>query len=143
MADTRHINHECTGQTFRPRLDYPVRWLDVEQDYELARAYWTLPLTREDWRQFREDGYEYAAVVEEGRIVSLAAAWRYSDSAWEVAAVSTVPAARRKGYARTVVSFVTAYILASGRKATCLTLRDNLPMQRTAESVGFYRAPRQ
>ena len=89
------------------------------------------------------DGYEYAAIIAEGQIVSIAAVWRYSDDAWEAAAVSTNPESRRKRYAKTVVSFVSASILASGRKATCLTRSDNVAMQRTAESVGFYRAHRQ
>src|SRR5262245_18130242 len=118
MAYTQHTNYECTKQTFHPCLRYPVRWLDVAQDFELARAHWSLPLplepatptgachshwslplTRDDWRQFQEDGYRYAAIIEEGRIVSLAAAWRYSENAWEVAAVSTAPEKRRQNYA--------------------------------------------
>jgi len=138
MEDETYRNYECIAQTFRPFQRYPVRWLDAEADYDLARAYWSRPLTQEDWRQFKADGYEYAAIVEDGQIFSLAAAWRYSDTAWEVAAVSTAPEKQQQGYARTVVSFVTAHILASGRKATCLTMQDNVAMQRTAESVGFY-----
>jgi hypothetical protein len=140
VDDDKYRNYECTAQAFRPCLHYPVRWLDVEADYDLVRAYWSTPLSREDWRQFSADGYRYAAIVEDGVVVSLAAAWCYSDTAWEVAAVSTVAAKRRQCYAKTVVSFVTAHILASGRKATCLTMHDNKAMQRTAESLGFYLA---
>ncbi len=137
-----YTNHECTAETFRPVQQHAVRWLEVEQDYELAQAFWNMPLALEDWRQFRADGYRYAAVIEEERIVSLAAAWSYSERAWEVAGVYTSSTDRRKGYGRSVVSFITAYILAAERKATCLTESENLPMQRTAESVGFYQAPR-
>src|SRR5689334_11894110 len=142
MTEPKYVNLECTSETFRPCLRYPVRWLDVEADYPLARAIWFEPLSLEGWRQFREDGYRYCAVVEEGRIVSMAAAWSYSDTAWEVAAVHTVPEARRRGYGKSVVSFVTAHILELGRLATCLTVSTNLPMQDTAKSVGFYVAPR-
>ncbi len=142
MSDTRHVNHECTAETFRPSMPHPARWLDVEQDFELVRDYWNGPLTNEEWVQFRSDGYFYCAAIFEGQVISLAAEWRYSQTAWEVAGVRTIPEARRNGYGKSVVSFVTAHILASGRKATCLTMADNLAMQRTAESVGFYRAPR-
>jgi len=63
--------------------------------------------------------------------------WRYSEEAWEVAAVYTVPAFRRRGYGKAVVSFVTAHILDAGRLATCHTRVDNAAMIATAESVGF------
>ena len=63
--------------------------------------------------------------------------WRYSETAWEAAAVRTQPDVCRRGYAKAAVSFVTAYILDSGRRATCTTGSDNLAMQRTARSVGF------
>jgi len=142
MEEPKYVNLECTQQTFRPCILYPVRWLDVEQDYELARAIWFQPLSLESWQDFQVQGYRYCAAIEEGRIVSLAAAWRYSEAAWEAAAVHTVSEARRRGYGKSVVSFVTGHILEAGRVATCLTAAENLPMQRTAMSVGFYTAPR-
>jgi predicted GNAT family acetyltransferase len=116
-----------------------VRWLDWDRDYPLARTFWPAdkPLTREIWEQARDLGYRYCAIVEADEIASIAAEWRYSDKAWEVAAVGTAPTYRRQGYARSVVSFVTAQILGAGRVATCTTERDNVAMIRTAESVGF------
>ncbi len=73
----------------------------------------------------------------------MAAVWRYSEPAWEVAAVWTRPEARHQGYATAAVSFVTAYILEEGRRATCLTDAGNILMKRTAENVGFYQTARQ
>ena len=140
MSDeaVRHVNLECVADTFRPRQPHVVRWLDVEADYPLARDFWAFPISPEDWRGFRDEGYQYCAVVEDGRIVSLAAVWHYSDQAWELAAVSTLPEFRRRGYSQSVGSFVTAAILDQGRRATCLTAADNVAMQQTAQSVGFY-----
>ena len=43
--EARYINYECTMQTFRPCQHYPVRWLDVEADFELVRAFWSPPLS--------------------------------------------------------------------------------------------------
>jgi predicted GNAT family acetyltransferase len=122
-----------------------VRWLDREQDYGLAQAVWNdrdITLTQDSWREARESSYRYCAVVECGMIIAIAAVWCYSEQAWEVAAVWTKPEARRQGYALSVVSFVTAFILETGRRATCSTDADNVAMQRTAESAGFYQARR-
>jgi len=123
-----------------------VRWLDWERDYALASTTWPdeHPLDRETWQEARQLGYRYCGVVARRpaggvRLLSIAAVWRYSESAWEVAAVRTQPDARHCGYARAVVSFITAHILDSGRRATCTTGADNVAMQRTAESVGFFR----
>jgi RimJ/RimL family protein N-acetyltransferase len=148
----KYVHYECTPATFRPHTRHPVRWLDWERDYALARTIWPdeSPLTRETWLEASELGYRYCgAVVEhpagavvqhpagEPRLLAIAAVWRYSETAWEAAAVRTRPDARRRGYAKAVLSFVTAFILDSGRRATCTTGRANLAMQKTAESIGF------
>jgi RimJ/RimL family protein N-acetyltransferase len=141
----RHINYECTIATFRPCQVHLVRWLDWEQDYGLAQAVWNardISLTRDSWREARESGYRYCAVIECDTIIAMAAVWCYSEQAWEVAAVWTRPEARRQGYARSVVSFVTAFILEMGKHATCSTDGGNVAMQRTAERIGFYQAAR-
>ena len=132
----------CTDDSFRPNDCSRVRWLDWEQDYPLARAYWPHdpPLSREDWEQNRADGFRYCAIVEHEAIAALAAVWTYSETHWEVAAVSTAPTSRQRGYGKAVVCFVTAHILEQGRKATILTESMNVAMLKTAESVGFYRS---
>ena len=141
MTASSDVRYECTRQTFRPDARYPVRWLDWDQDYALARTMWpdTCPLTPAVWREARESGYRYCGAIEQQRIVSIAAVWRYSETAWEVAAVRTRPEACMRGYTQAVVSLVTARILDAGKQATCTTARDNVAMQRTAESVGFNR----
>jgi ribosomal protein S18 acetylase RimI-like enzyme len=130
----------CTPDSFRSTDCSRVRWLAWENDYPLARAYWSQdpPLSREDWEQNRLDGFRYCAMVEQGTIAALAAVWTYSETHWEVAAVSTAPAFRRRGYGKAVVCYVTAHILQRGRKATLLTESTNVAMLRTAQSVGFY-----
>src|SRR5215467_8851693 len=132
----------CTPESFRPRDCSSVRWLDWENDYSLARSYWPQdpPLSRHNWLQNRAEGLCYCAIVEQGTIAALAAVWTYSETHWEVAAVSTAPAFRKRGYGKAVVCFVTAHILESGRKATILTESTNVAMLKTAESVGFYHS---
>jgi hypothetical protein len=140
MSTKTYITYECTRQTFRPSLSTLVRWLDWDQDYALAQAMWpaSSPLTQEIWREARRQKYTYCALIEGQQIQAMAAVWKYSDTAWEVAAVRTRRGIRSRGCAKAVVSFVTAYILEAGRIATCSTASDNVAMQRTAESVGFY-----
>jgi len=124
-----------------------VRWLDWEADSEQARALWALQgfvYSDEGWEELwsgaRAEGYRYCAVIEGCAIALQAAVWRHSDEACEATAVYTAPAFRRRGYAKSVVSFVTAHILKASRLATYHTDVDNLAMARTAEAVGFYRA---
>lgn len=140
MPTILSIEYECTRQTFCSWPNASMRWLNWEQDYDLAQCMWpeTSPLTPEAWQENRRENFTYCAVVVGQELLAMAAVWKYCDTAWEVAAVGTKPAHRRQGYGRAVVSFATAYILESGRLATCSTAGDNLAMQRTAESVGFY-----
>jgi predicted GNAT family acetyltransferase len=141
--DSDFIEYVCTKETFKPDTRHLVRWLDVEQDYALVRTFMRVfssdDLSRDEWRSYQDMGYTYAAVIEDDAIVSWGAVWTYSDEAWEVATPTTRPDARGKGYATSVVSFMTQHILDSGRLATCSTRVDNIAMQRTAERVGFQR----
>jgi RimJ/RimL family protein N-acetyltransferase len=140
-TDPETISLRCTSTTFRPCQSYPVRWLDWEAGFERAQGLWPtdFPLTHEIWEEAREAGYRYCGVVEGDTLVACAAVWRYSDAAWEVAAVRTREAYRRRGYGQAVVSFATADILAQARVATCHTAVTNLAMQRLAARVGFVR----
>ena len=142
----RTVRYGRTPATFQPDTRYPVCWLDWEGEDTLASTIWPAEfhLYRETWQEARELGYRYCGVVDRPsagrpRLLAIAAVWRYSEQAWEAAAVRTQPEFRRRGLAKAVVSFATAHILESGQRATCTTGSDNLAMQRTAESVGFFR----
>jgi RimJ/RimL family protein N-acetyltransferase len=129
----------CAPDAFRPVAHEKVRWLDQDEDRSLFRVDGGEPPPREDWEEWHAQGYRYCALVQDGTMLSKAAVWMYSDTAWELAAVWTDPAHRGQGYARSVCSFVTAHILASGRGATCHTVASNAAMLRVAESLGYRR----
>jgi predicted GNAT family acetyltransferase len=134
------IHFSCSKNNFSPAPCDGVRWLDQDADFALARAYWLelgQTLTRKTWDMAHQFGYTYAGLLAVNRMISCAAVWRYSPQCWEVAAVSTLPDFHRQGYSKRVVSFVTEYILNSGKVATCSTDDDNLAMIATARSVGF------
>jgi len=76
-------------------------------------------------------------IWEDGKIVARAAVWKYSETAWEVAAVSTLPGYRKRGYGAMVVSHLTAIILTNGKVATCTTGDTNTAMRGLAKKVGF------
>jgi ribosomal protein S18 acetylase RimI-like enzyme len=119
------------------------RWLAIPRDIALLNEYWRgsggPALGDEEWGQIARDGYQYAAILDGGRIVAIAAVWKRSAGEWELAAVSTREGFRRRGLATAVCSFVTAYILAEGRHATCTTRLDNAPMIATALKLGYCR----
>jgi ribosomal protein S18 acetylase RimI-like enzyme len=130
----------CTRESFAPADDSSVRWLDRDADYLLVREAWArrgAAPAREEWLSWWDDGYEFCAVVQDGRIQAVAAAWRCSEDAWELAGVWTREEARRRGHGRAVCSFATAHILGHGRTATCSTRATNLPMLRLAEALGY------
>ncbi len=131
----------CDSRAFRPVRIHEVHWLDWDHDYDVAAA--TFPpngLSRADWFRVRELGFDYCVVMEGDEAVSRAAVWRgvpHADRRWEVAAVWTREDRRSRGMAQSTVSFVSEYILASGRVATLHTHPDNEAMLRAASSVGF------
>lgn len=142
MDPTDYVYYLCTAETFRPGGLYPVRWLAWDADFPLAQAHWAAvncPINYPTWLEARALGYHYAALIEQGAVRSVAAAWNYSAANAELAAVSTHPAFRCRGYAKSVCAFVTAHILHSGQTATVSTAADNIAMQRTAESLGYQR----
>jgi len=139
VTEAALVSLVCTPTTYRRSDTSGVRWLDRDADYELAGSIWPseMPLLRCGWEDAHAAGYRYCALLEEDRVVSIAAEWRYSDTAWETAAVRTLASCRRRGYGKRVVAFVTSHILASGRIATCHTASDNVAMIRAACSVGY------
>ncbi len=126
----------CDARTFSPIRQHPVRWLDWERDFELAVGL-DESTTRESWLHVRDRGFEYCAVIEGDRALSRAAVWTYAEDRWEVAAVRTREEFRGRGMAESVVSFVTAHILAQGRVPTLHAQPTNVAMLRAAKAVGF------
>jgi RimJ/RimL family protein N-acetyltransferase len=134
----------CRPENFRPFPDKRVRWLDWEADYPYARMAWQdsgIDLTYEEWNAAREEGYIYCGIIENAMLIGTAAVWIYSQPAWEVAAVRTMPLYRNRGLAKATISFVTGHIHRAGRLATCHTSRDNFAMIRAAQAVGFVLNP--
>jgi len=137
------VAYRCDAASFKPAQTHVVRWLDVEDDFALLQAFHEgrhsddYRFTPENARKWRDDGFTDAGVVEDGVLIARAARWTYSDEAWELAGVFTVPERRRRGLSRSVCSFVTAAILNAGRMATCHTGRTNRAMRGVAESLGY------
>lgn len=143
MPEIALVGLICTPDTFQPRDDAAVRWLDREEDLalfqQLRRAIGADPPTPDDWQSWHRQGHRYCGVPGSAAILAKAAVWPRTDTAWELTAVLTHPEHRGQGYAKAVCSFATAAILASGRTATCHTHTTNTAMLRVAESLGYTR----
>lgn len=136
------VGYACDLQSFRPAQSHHVRWLDIDDDFDVLERFHSArdqsrPYTRADAAKWKETGFRDAGIVEGAVLTSRAALWTYSDDAWELAGVFTSPDARRTGQARSVCTFVTAAILRAEKLATCHTAPSNVPMRRLAESLGY------
>jgi RimJ/RimL family protein N-acetyltransferase len=143
MADVGYV---CDPGSFRPAPTRGAVWLDVDDDFELLKRFHDRrtprePFTRADAHRWRDGGFVDAGIVLDGLLVARAARWTYSDEAWELAGVFTLPERRGEGLARAVCSFVTQHILDEGRTATCHTDPSNIIMRSVAERLGFVRQP--
>ena len=90
------------------------------------------------------DGYAGCpfAIILDGEIVSFAIPLSFREGEIEIGGVATVPDLRNKGYCKTLISEMAFRILGEGKAVTLTTERDNLYMQRAAESIGMKRLPR-
>ena len=144
MVICMDIKLKCTKDSFKGTTNNCVLEFDAYKNYEQLNEYFgsfdkSFMCSKEE---YFGDGIDYElwddyVIWEDGRIVSRAAIWKYSQTAWEVAAVSTLPEYRCKGYGEIIVSHCTALILNNGKIATCTTSDTNIAMRRTAEKVGF------
>lgn len=135
MSEARlFVKYELKKKDFRPVAFERVRWLE-DKDYHYMRDY--AKFSRELWNSAKKEGYTYCAVIEEEKIIAMAAVWKYSEDKWEAAAVSTRKGYENKGLCKQAVSFVSDHILSEGKTATLTTAQDNLPMRKVAEALGY------
>ena len=109
--DATDVEFVCTNETFRPVSHDIARWLDQDEGFHLVRAWMKEqkfgPLLREEWDEWHKD-CRFCALVQDGKIASLAHAWKSCESTWIVASVYTKEECRRQGYAKAVCSLVTS-----------------------------------
>lgn len=139
LVDEPDLSYVCHVQAFRPAQTRDARWLDIEADFAILQHFHESrgPFSWSDAVKWKESGFTDAGIIEAGVLVSRAALWTYSENAWELAGVFTVPTARGAGYSRSVCTFVTSAILKAGRVATCHAHPGNVAMRRLAESLGY------
>lgn len=138
------IKFQCTNDSFKGSLHPCVEEFDAYENFEKLSEFYisfdkSLVFTKETYFKGgipRELWNDYV-IWDNGKIVSRAAIWKYSPTAWEVAAVSTLPKYRGKGYGEMLVSHCTAIILQNEKMATCTTDSQNIIMRNLIEKVGF------
>lgn len=135
----KYIKYDIQLANFKPVFSGKVRWLG-EDDFRYMNEFWNMSL--ETWNGAKEAGYTYCSIIEDDKIVSVAAFWKYSQDRWEAAAVNTRNGFENRGLAKQVVSFVTNYILIQNKIPTLTTREDNIPMRKIAEALGFKQKER-
>ena len=138
------VKFKCTKDTFRNSVHECVMEFDAYENFEQLSEFYisfdkSLVFSKEEY--FKSaipcDIWDDYVIWDNGKIVARAAIWKYSQTAWEVAAVSTLPEHRGKGYGEMLVGHCTAIILRNGKVATCTTSDTNIAMRRLIEKVGF------
>jgi RimJ/RimL family protein N-acetyltransferase len=130
----KHAKYEIQLADFTPVAYDNVRWLN-EDDFHYMNEFCNMDI--ETWSGGKKEGFTYCAVIEDDKIVSLAAVWKYSQDKWETAAANTRKNYENRGLAKRVVSFSTDYIFKQNKIPTLTTGEDNIPMRKVAESIGF------
>ena len=141
--DESDLTYVCHVQSFRPAQTRDVLWLHIEEHFAVLQHFHETrdpsrePFTWADAVKWKDSGFTDAGIIEGGVLVSRAALWTYSEDAWELAGVFTIPTARGAGRARSACTFVTSAILQAGKLAACHTDPSNVAMRRVAESLGY------
>lgn len=130
----KYAKYEIQLEYFMPVNCNKVRWLN-EDDFHYMNEFCNMNI--ETWNGAKKEGYTYCAIIEDDKIISLAAVWKYSTDKWETAAVNTRKNHENRGLAKQVVSFITDYILSQNKIPTLTTGENNIPMRKVAETIGF------
>ena len=138
------IKYKCTKDSFKGSSYSCVMEFDAYENFEALSEFYVsfdknLVFSKEAYFAggISRDLWDDYVIWDNGKIVSRAAIWKYSQTAWEVAAVSTLPEYRGKGYGAMVVRHCAAIILEHGKVATSTTSDTNTAMRRILENTGF------
>lgn len=117
----------------------PVSELDWRKDLTMIRRFYARFNSAVDPDAF--DGYvgNPLAILQDGDIVCFAIPLSFREGETEMGGVATVPEQRNKGCCKALLSELAFRILKEGKATTLTTEKDNLPMQKAAESIGMRR----
>jgi RimJ/RimL family protein N-acetyltransferase len=131
----------CTRESFRPAPVEWVRWLALNADlYRVQQAYRTSGLPAPaypEWEAWHREGTLFCAAMVQNAIVSMGAVRKPTETEWELAAVRTQEAHRRKGYGKAACTFATRYILDNLPRSVCHVAADNTPMLNLLKALGY------
>jgi RimJ/RimL family protein N-acetyltransferase len=141
MTPSVKLSYVCTRDSFLPVSAEGVRWLAPKADYY---RYEQMLLTRGveppeygAWLEWHEQGYGFAAYVQRGTVLSVAAVLRQPEGDWQLAGVRTLDAHAGHGYATAVSSFVTNYIVHERGAAACELADEDAAMRHILEKLGY------
>jgi len=140
MADIMFQLINFTCELNQPN-HHNIEWLS-ENDSEKLNEHLVLagqkPMEDEQYRDLSRKGVaRYCLLYDNGVPVARGAVEPYSEDAWEAADIRTAREYRGRGFAKEVLRFLSREILAHKKIATCRTEKNNIPMQRALQSIGY------
>jgi len=98
------------------------------------------PGNMDSLKNMYKDGItRYCLLYHDGIPVARGAVEPISEYMWEAADIRTAKEFRGRGFATEILRFLSYYIIAHGKIATCRTEEDNTAMEKVIKSVGFTR----
>jgi hypothetical protein len=143
MTPSIKLTYLCTRESFKPAPVTGVRWLAPQADFyryeQMLLTRGVDPPTYDSWLEWHTQGYGFAAYVQQGTVLSVAAVLRQPEGDWQLAGVRTLDAHTGKGYATAVSSFITQYIVTERGRAACELADQDAAMLHILVKLGYTR----
>jgi len=120
-----------------------VVWLgedDVDKLNEHLILCGQKPMDEKRYRElYQQNLARYCLLYVDGVPAARGAVEPYSENAWEAADIRVAGEYRCRGLAKEILRFLSPYIIAHGKTATCRTEEHNIAMQKAMLAVGYIR----
>jgi hypothetical protein len=95
--------------------------------------------TSTELTRFFDDGGKAYSIIEDGKTVSVGMVYRNFENIWEIAALYTIPTARRKGYSTRIVRTALLDLQQLGYIPRYVVDETNIPSVKLAQAIGLER----
>ena len=134
----KYVRYRLQPSDFQPKTDPYAVPMNLQADFDVIGPYY-LDLGVEDMSSDPFPEYVQAVgYMKEGRLLAFLMVMALEDDGTlEIAAVSTHPEHRGKGYGTAIISWAADYIMKRGFVPSLTTGTENHSMRRAAEKIGM------
>jgi ribosomal protein S18 acetylase RimI-like enzyme len=137
LHHARTLTSYSISQFLAPVSVWETVMVATQPDDAQVALYLENRYSRDELERYFADGAQSFTIYEQGQAVCSCLAYRNFDMIWEIGALHTLAQARRKGYARMVVSVALETLLADGRIPRYVAENTNTASIRLAQSLGM------